>query len=173
MFSPCFVDGAVFLSSSSCVVLLSSASLAWCCRSLFFDLRWNYIRSQIKPHYSNVKWWCALLLLPSNAAFHPFVGGAALGGRTFLSFFGMVLFFLGWCCFLVPPCGWFLFLSSFQRVVVSSSSSPPFEGCCVVSSSFRCLPRLSLGGVNVSFPCRWRCFLLLFLLRGVASPARP
>ena len=62
-----FLDDA-FHSSSSCAVLASSASLAWCSRSSFSDLEFqNYVTRQIEPNqskfrYFKVKWW---LLLPS------------------------------------------------------------------------------------------------------------
>ena len=60
--------GGAFHSSSSCAVLASSASLAWCSHSSFSDLEFqNYVTRQIEPNqskfrYFKVKWW---LLLPS------------------------------------------------------------------------------------------------------------
>ena len=95
----------------------------------------------------------------------PLVGGAALGGVAFLSFFGVVLRFPllflfwrgapltslgGWCCSLPLPCGWCCFLLLLEwdggAYFPSSEASLLLLLCVVVPSS----PPLNGGAFSPS-----------------------
>ena len=94
-----FVRGVCFVLRC-CLV---SSFFVWCCFLSFASLE-----------------WCCLSL-------SLLVGGAALGGLTFVSFFGVVVLSpLGWCCLFVPLLGGAALTSSSFLLLCAAAAVLPF-----------------------------------------------